>query len=674
MGLFACSSQKENDDDYIEKKHVIEKPKKLSLKIYICGELPQKDIIIETLFKDKITNQNYIDRGTHEFLTEQFYWIARTYDELSEQTIQSICNEIKNDRDNNKNTIEQNVILYFGTKNIKSLIEEIKKLGSIYSPFFIILSNEEINKKDIKYSDFRKITNIVINDKTQDKLSSIIISQLWEYDCYYNEKGNIICRYSPDNIFKTLETNLTFYSINILLIGKSRSGKSTFINFLSNKLQALESCKKASVSQKITEYYLHKGNNSSEYSLIKLLDSPGIIASEGKLDEFKKFFNNIENQVHFILFFFMEHDSLEGIDEVFRILNTCNKPVLFVINKATSTEDEDEKSEDISSTISFLKGKNFNNLIDKNNYFGVNIVNGKNVKAFGVEDIFKRIHTIFTEKNRYDKNLENKIKILLKQYENIYEKPLEQQTKYEDMKKFENNSKLFKNELNQQLVMFKYLDTETILKRGKESVKKCLTIINSLCKISEVFKNIDNSIPAISYFQAFMVKEIGEIYGFNINEINIEFNSYLREIRDNAKNMELLYYQKYKNSNNIEKIKLRSDIIEKQLKSELEKSNKEIIESLAEIFYKIRKNEIDEGNFSNNNGNFSNNNIDKVLSIEICKECNNYLINVLKNSNALIFWNNLIAICKKVEENLLYFSKLDSEKNWGKKEMRIINE
>ena len=104
------------------------------------------------------------------------------------------------------------------------------------------------------------------------------------------------------------------------------------------------------------------------------MDSPGIIASEGKLDEFKKFFNNIENQVHFILFFFMEHDDLEGIDEVFHILNTCNKPVFFVINKATSTEDENEKSEDIIATISFLKTKNFNNLIDKNNYFGVNIV------------------------------------------------------------------------------------------------------------------------------------------------------------------------------------------------------------------------------------------------------------------------------------------------------------
>ena len=54
--------------------------------------------------------------------------------------------------------------------------------------------------------------------------------------------------------------------------------------------------------------------------------------------------------------------------------------------------------------------------------------------------------------------------------------------------------------------------------------------------------------------------------------------------------MDLLDYQTFKISNNNEKIKLKSDIIEEQLKSELEKSNKEIIKSLAEIFYKIRKN------------------------------------------------------------------------------------
>ena len=55
-------------------------------------------------------------------------------------------------------------------------------------------------------------------------------------------------------------------------------------------------------------------------------------------------------------------------------------------------------------------------------------------------------------------------------------------------------------------------------------------------------------------------------------------------------------------------------------------------------------------------------------------KCNDYLIKVLKNSNGLIFWKNFLAIHKKIESNLIYFSNLDSEKDWGKKEMRIIND
>ena len=131
--------------------------------------------------------------------------------------------------------------------------------------------------------------------------------------------------------------------------------------------------------------------------------------------------------------------------------------------------------------------------------------------------------------------------------------------------------------------------------------------------------------------------------------------------------MDLLDYQTFKISNNNEKIKLKSDIIEEQLKLELEKSNKEKIKSFAEIFYKIRKNEIEKGNFSQNY-------IDKVISHEICNECNDYFIKVLKSSNGLIFWKNFLAIYKKIRNNLIYFSNLDSEKDWGKKEMRIINE
>ena len=76
----------------------------------------------------------------------------------------------------------------------------------------------------------------------------------------------------------------------------------------------------------------------------------------------------------------------------------------------------------------------------------------------------------------------------MKQYKNIYEKPLQQQTKEEDIKTFESNSKLLKNELNEQLFVFKSLDSETIIRRGRESAKKCLKIINSLCKYQKFSK------------------------------------------------------------------------------------------------------------------------------------------------------------------------------------------
>ena len=44
------------------------------------------------------------------------------------------------------------------------------------------------------------------------------------------KKGNQICRYTPEKIFNGLDKDNSMFSINILLTGLSRSGKSTFIN------------------------------------------------------------------------------------------------------------------------------------------------------------------------------------------------------------------------------------------------------------------------------------------------------------------------------------------------------------------------------------------------------------------------------------------------------------
>ena len=69
-----------------------------------------------------------------------------------------------------------------------------------------------------------------------------------------------------------------------------------------------------------------------------------------------KLYKNIEKQIHFILFFFTEGESLQGIEDTLKLLNDCNKPVLFVINRATGDTDEDEKSKDIKATISQIMG------------------------------------------------------------------------------------------------------------------------------------------------------------------------------------------------------------------------------------------------------------------------------------------------------------------------------
>ena len=678
MGNFKeCGSHRfrsENSNNIFDIEEEKEpKNKELGLKIHILGNLAEKDNIMRDIFKNSISNKRYKSMGTNEYKTEQFYWIARNYTESSKEIIQKICEEIQNDTEKNVIKFEKNIILYFGSENFDLLLEKLKQKGDIYFPLIIIITEKKINSKTLGYIDLRKITNIVLNDKTSNRINSIIISQLWESDCYFNERGNKLCRYTPDNIFKALNINLSFYSINILLTGKSRAGKSTFINFLSNKLVALESSKKESVSQKITEYCLELDSNNSKHSIIKLFDTPGIIPEPKKLNECKQFLqsilenkdNNMEKQIHFILFFFNEGDNIEGIDEIFELLNDCQKPVLFIINRAFD-ETDNGNTKDIKATICYLTQKKFEKLINPKNYFGVNIVKTKKSNSFGVEEIFKRIHEIYKEKNAFNEEIDNRIEKLYKKYEDIYEKPKEMQTKEKDKYEFEKEVSELKKDVSNKLDMYKNLDINQIIQSGKKSVNKCRKVINSLGNISNIFQKIDNFIPAISFFQAFMVIEIGEIFGFNLKEMDKEIREYLNNLKENLKDMDILNYEKIKDSKG-KKIKISNEIIEKQLQTELEKSNKKIIKQLAEYFQNLRQNGIKLYNYTENN-------VDEPLTNGICEECQEYLINLLRESEGVIFVRNYMKICKQLEKDLESFSNLSSEDDWGKKEIILIEE
>ena len=641
-----------------------EKNESLGLKIHICGDNERKKDIMDNLFSTKISDKKYKNRGTNEFKTEQFFWIVKTYNEFTNNTINAIMEDIKNDRDKIKEeeVITQQIILCFISEQNKNILTTFNVINEdIYAPLIIIVSQTQI--EPFGKIDKRRITNIVYENMSLKILNSRIISILWNCDCYYNEKGNKICRYSPDNIFKSLNVNLSFHTINILLTGLSRSGKSTFINYISNKLMALETPDKVSVTKKITEYYIYSNvEDKTDQIAIKLIDTPGIVPNQlnETIKTLKDYLNNEENnmekRIHFVLFFFNEGNSLEGTDDVLKMLNNCNIPVLFAINKAFD-ESDNEKTKDINSTISFFTQKNLTNLINKDNYFGINIVGNKKVRCFGVDELFKRLYIIYKEKNKFSDETKKKINNFIKEYhmenlnpENIKDGVL---SKTDDIKK----------ELEKKVNMFKYLNIDSIIKSGIKPANRCKKVINSLRNISNKLSDFDD-FPAISLFQAFMVKEIGEIFGYDTNMMNYGIKLYLMKIESFFKS-EDFSLRPGKTDELINTINLSTEIIEKQIKSEFEKSNKEFILILARIFKTIKEN--------CNIDNESEDQFNVRLTNEICFYCMNYLEEQLRKTNGIIFWNHYYNICQKFLNIFEYYSKINTDK-WVKKEMIIIKE
>ena len=370
----------------------------------------------------------------------------------------------------------------------------------------------------------------------------------------------------------------------------------------------------------------------------------------------------MEKQIHFILFFNIEGQSLEGADEIFDLLNNCNIPVLFIINKAFNDED-DGKTKDINASISFFKRNNYNNLTKKQNYIGVNIVKSGRIECFGVNEVFERINQIYKENNKFSKETKNKIKQFVKNYHSEILKEND-----EINNKLAKDINILKEELDKTINMFKYLNIDSIIESGKKPAIRCKNVINSLNNISEImniFENDkENNFSAISFFQAFMVKEIGEIFGYNTSEMTYGIRLYLTQINRqfDKENYSLPQLQKeeiYKT------IKLNQNIIENQIKSEFEKSNQEFILNLAKLFQKIKLNY--------NKQELSDDMVNKQLTNEICFCCMNYLEEQLKKTNGLIFFTHYYDICEKISQSLEKFSKTGPNE-WGKKEIKVIKE
>jgi hypothetical protein len=226
------------------------------------------------LFNSKITREEFKDKGDKEFKSNDFYWIIRHYEDnlLTSEKCDEMEENIEDEKTCKGLKIKHHILLLFGDDNDIQMI--VQQFSNINRPRIIFVTEKE--KEYPHFTNQKYVKNIVCEGMNDQQLNNYIISSLWELDCYFNEKGNEIDRYSPKNIVKGLQTDNSFFSINILLTGLGRSGKSTFVNLLSEKIVALVSNEYEIVTLKVSEYYIHRNEDKKEQGTIKLVDTPGL--------------------------------------------------------------------------------------------------------------------------------------------------------------------------------------------------------------------------------------------------------------------------------------------------------------------------------------------------------------------------------------------------------------
>ncbi len=354
------------------------------------------------------------------FLSEKY---EKEKEEIKKEDFITIYEDRKKKGKINSNNIRTILVLF----DMKHLVENITEIIEKYYEdqlFILIFTHENENslKSKIKNSieenladdilTYFDLDNIFICKDNEQEYKKALLPVLKVYR-YFNQLG--------DAFFKDLyeyvtieglkeEIQYLFYThyFNILLCGRTGTGKSTFINKIMGEKKSFTLPNESAGTYR-SNYYIHRKypikiidvcgfaegregeENKQKISAIFKKDTKNIIIDEPSNDTFS-FYSDKRNNIHLLLYFTVYNDKYDVFPGEMPIMEEallCKIPIIFIVNKCP--EEVFKKEKKMKFLVKAVKSiRDKSKFKDSKTYFIDCITkNGFDKLLLGIFDAFK---------------------------------------------------------------------------------------------------------------------------------------------------------------------------------------------------------------------------------------------------------------------------------------------